>query len=714
MKTPSTVLLFGIVSILIVSSVVTSYSDNLNSQSSDNLNSQSSDNLNSQSSDIVIPPFFFDRYYSDASNSDSDVSKNMLFPDLRNVSDREILVFINHAVMVLKFDTLKDNVLPDYYDVKIITLDDGSRILEWTTQTGSIVTAKLNDVGQIVTTFSSGLEILAQINDDHTVTVTMSDGYEFNYKFSSDGNFNLETLNGDVMQTSLYGETSVTTKYSFDNVITTKLSGGFTITELPGDVEILISSNDDFVVRTIDGETPMELSENMLKILPNGMTITSIYDNRGILVTTIDGMTNIELFYGVTKIGNNNDDEISMILSDGSVMSRLADGSMNYKLSDDNVLNRVTDGGVYNELYENIVSNKNNIAQKIIKSSDGTMSYTYGLDLVTALSSDVVRVTLADGNRLVDRTTTLGTYEVFEVNGHDAKIKSVMLPRSHSFTSTPSIITSYIDGNPVSVYQNGVMYGYTPQNAFELDPNVSNIPNFESRFVTGDDNNRSIYVKDSEFILNFGTHANTHIVSIYGFTETFDDKISKPESQIKKETEDPDPDKKTGGKDPLVFGDWRYHENDGAKCNSNSPFDFDNDGWKENFCYVIIGDIFVVDFGDGITSGANMLNFDGTTLEGYTPIGYLKTFPDTCDVYDCYLWRDSTMDWIAEPHELTPFSFEIESFVNYPDGIMRGDYPPQGMDPDDNGRYRYCEGTTTEGLDFYCLQPTYWMKGTTK
>lgn len=96
---------------------------------------------------------------------------------------------------------------------------------------------------------------------------------------------------------------------------------------------------------------------------------------------------------------------------------------------------------------------------------------------------------------------------------------------------------------------------------------------------------------------------------------------------------------KCGGKDPLVFGDWWYHENTGEKCNSNHPFDYDNDGFKEDFCYVLVGDIFVVDFGIGIKSGYNMLNFDGTIYEGMSPIEYLEKFLDICNVNDCYLWR---------------------------------------------------------------------------
>lgn len=162
---------------------------------------------------------------------------------------------------------------------------------------------------------------------------------------------------------------------------------------------------------------------------------------------------------------------------------------------------------------------------------------------------------------------------------------------------------------------------------------------------------------------------------------------------------DDDPDKKEGGKDPLVIGDWWYYEVNTEQCSSQRYFDYDNDGFKENFCYEIVGSIFVVDFGEGITSGKNMLNFDNTDMQWYTPVGYLQTFPNTCDVYECYLWTDTTRDWVAEPNELKEFDIEITEFVSYPEGLKH-----------DNGRFIYGHGIANN-QDFYSLQPTYWMKG---
>ena len=164
---------------------------------------------------------------------------------------------------------------------------------------------------------------------------------------------------------------------------------------------------------------------------------------------------------------------------------------------------------------------------------------------------------------------------------------------------------------------------------------------------------------------------------------------------------DPDPDAKDGGKDPLVFGKWSYTENSADKCKSEHPFDYDNDGFKEDFCYHIVGSIFVVDFGSGIKSGYNMLNFDGTAYDGLSPIGFLEQYPDTCELNDCYLWTDANADWDATPDELEPFSFEIDYVRHFPEGKKLVD----------NGRYAYCAGESTDGDKFYCLQPTYWMKG---
>ncbi len=165
-------------------------------------------------------------------------------------------------------------------------------------------------------------------------------------------------------------------------------------------------------------------------------------------------------------------------------------------------------------------------------------------------------------------------------------------------------------------------------------------------------------------------------------------------------TMDTDPDEKRGGKDPIVFGEWHYVENDGLRCQSLYPFDYDNDGFKENFCYQVIGGILAVDFGGGIKSGYNILNFENTAYAGMTPIQYLEKYPDTCIVSKCYIWNDYNLNWVSSKNELEPINFDVWYVVNYPFGELH-----------DNNRYIYCEGETMQHAAFYCIQPTYWAKG---
>lgn len=161
---------------------------------------------------------------------------------------------------------------------------------------------------------------------------------------------------------------------------------------------------------------------------------------------------------------------------------------------------------------------------------------------------------------------------------------------------------------------------------------------------------------------------------------------------------------KKGGQDPIVFGnDWWYHENDNATCDSpfNDGFDFDNDRNLNNFCYEIIGTIFVIDFGYGINSGVNMLNFENTILEGTTPYEFMKIFPNACTAWDCYQWTDSNGNWEVDDGELAAYNLVIKSYVDYPyDPSVECTYH-------DNGRCIYGYGMTSDGEDFYALMPTY-------
>ena len=166
---------------------------------------------------------------------------------------------------------------------------------------------------------------------------------------------------------------------------------------------------------------------------------------------------------------------------------------------------------------------------------------------------------------------------------------------------------------------------------------------------------------------------------------------------------DPDPDEKSGGKDPLVFGGWDYHVNNAEKCETPNKFDYDNDGFVENFCYEVLGSIFVIDLNNNgnIDNGAEMLNFYRTPLEGHTPITFMQEYGDVCEQYDCYLWHDSVGNWSVDEYELIPFSFDVD-YVRY---------FPEGKQLVENGKYAYCSGESVNGEKFYCIQPTYWQKG---
>ena len=187
---------------------------------------------------------------------------------------------------------------------------------------------------------------------------------------------------------------------------------------------------------------------------------------------------------------------------------------------------------------------------------------------------------------------------------------------------------------------------------------------------------------------------------------------------------DPDPDKKGGGLDPIVFGQWWYDENSADKCKSVHKFDYDSDGWFEDFCYIIRNNstdpnsgIFLVNipyttleekFNVGnidrveYPSGWNMLAIDNLTLPRI-----LQQIPELCEKYDCYIWNDEfNKNWKIEETELNPF---IDSFD--PDKIKMFYQAKEIIDEAGNKRYIYCQGETVNGVEFVCLKPTYWMKG---
>lgn len=164
------------------------------------------------------------------------------------------------------------------------------------------------------------------------------------------------------------------------------------------------------------------------------------------------------------------------------------------------------------------------------------------------------------------------------------------------------------------------------------------------------------------------------------------------------------PSKKGGGVDPLVVGDWYYHEVDAENCYSKRAFDYDNDYHPENFCYEIVGDIFVIDFGNGINHGYNMLNFYNTNLKQYEPVEYLKEVPNVCELYSCYLWHHGVYDdWIADEDELTPYNIKVSNWNE------RFHDPIKIKTTDGKMRFIYGIGDTHDGKEVYALKPTYWM-----
>ncbi len=161
---------------------------------------------------------------------------------------------------------------------------------------------------------------------------------------------------------------------------------------------------------------------------------------------------------------------------------------------------------------------------------------------------------------------------------------------------------------------------------------------------------------------------------------------------------------KQGGKDPIVIGEWWYHESD---CMEAKPtIDFNNDTNLDSMCYITVGEILVVDFGidsdndgitdvqEGIIKGENMLQFSKTTYENYTPIGFMKTFPNVCDVMDCYKWNGTS---------LKEYDFKISDVDVFEDGKLTKTHSQT-----DKERYVYCEGQTSNGESFHCIKPTFY------
>ena len=184
-------------------------------------------------------------------------------------------------------------------------------------------------------------------------------------------------------------------------------------------------------------------------------------------------------------------------------------------------------------------------------------------------------------------------------------------------------------------------------------------------------------------------------------------------------TEDGDPDAKGGGADPIVIGKWGYVElGQEFRCvGSPNPFDFDNDGFKEQMCYWYHPEtkILFVDFNGNkiLDNGHELLNSPGYS----NGLEILTQSPELCVVTDCYLWQDKNSDILVNADEIEPFkkSFKISNLKEYPKGELVTDldkiYPRENLKDNPRGFFIYGEAQDEILGDMYATKPTYWMKG---
>jgi hypothetical protein len=181
---------------------------------------------------------------------------------------------------------------------------------------------------------------------------------------------------------------------------------------------------------------------------------------------------------------------------------------------------------------------------------------------------------------------------------------------------------------------------------------------------------------------------------------------------------DSDPDQKSGGGDPIVFGKWGFIElGNGKKCgNSPNPFDYDNDSFKEQMCYWYhpLTKILFVDFNGNkkLDNGYELLNSAGYD----NAFQILEQSPELCTVSDCYLWQDKNSNILIDYGELEPFqeSFQLSGVMNYPSGKLITDniYPRESREDNPRGFWIYGEAQEKNLVNMSATKPTYWMKGT--
>ena len=240
------------------------------------------------------------------------------------------------------------------------------------------------------------------------------------------------------------------------------------------------------------------------------------------------------------------------------------------------------------------------------------------------------------------------------------------------------------------IFITGIAYAQTPNPDNPNGPVAASVP---ANYADWNEQHKKGY--NDGYDRKAPRHANTDYYD--GWDAGWDDKEKGLPNRVQHEEEKKKEGKKKGGKDPLVTNFEGYWENDGYQCKSEYYFDYENNGVPINFCYNIIGDIFVIDFGYGINSGYNMLQFVNTSLDAMTPYEFLQKYYWICDYADCYLWNDKNRDWTAQPKELKDYDIAIFGVMQHTQGLKH-----------ENGRYVYCTTMSYDSVLFYCVKPTYW------
>ena len=405
---------------------------------------------------FVLSLFSFDPFSMAITQGNNFQTNNISF-DLQDAGDRETLVFINHAVSVLNFPDMKNNVLPIYYDIETTFSDDLIDGVKWHRYDGSVVVAEINiDDQMVVIIFPDGQKAFAKINPNETVTVTLPNNSILTYKIMPDGNFYLESPTGDVMKTSLYQEKIVTTNYS-NGVIITKLFENKTITTLFDDTEILISS-DVVMIKHLDSTAYVELTEGDEITLSDDVVVT--VDDAIVTVNSPEYSLIAEVFYGGIRVDSM--DVISIGLSDNTMINNV-----------DNTLHPIS----LNDHAEFFTSHNDD---KIIKSIDGTISKSTEGQITTTLSDSIVNTTLSDGTQFIDRTYSNEIKQIFEydIDGN------VVIFSALDSQENPKARLLQPDGTAILKSNDGLIHVISPDNTVYVGSETDNFQVYSDTVIT--------------------------------------------------------------------------------------------------------------------------------------------------------------------------------------------------------------------------------------